>query len=78
MPAQRQVGVGVHRVAMGAERQRRRDAPMIGGQIGDHVVPQRGVHHKAVQQHERGTVAAGVLVFDRPGGQLDLLHRVPP
>jgi hypothetical protein len=44
------------------------------GQCGDRSVPQPGVHHQPVQQHKRGAVAAGVLVFDRPGGQLDLPH----
>ena len=64
-PAQRQVGVGVHRVAVRAERQRRRDAPVVGGQVGAPVVPQRGVHQQPVQQHDGGPVAAGVLVVDR-------------
>ena len=38
-PGQRQVGVGVHCVAMRAERQRRCDASVLGGQIGDHCRP---------------------------------------
>ncbi len=60
------------------ERQRRRHAPVAGGQPGDHLVPQRGVHQQPVQQHDHRPVAAGVLVLDRPGRQLDLLHGRPP
>jgi hypothetical protein len=30
-----------------------------------------------MQQHERRSVAAGVLVVDRPRGQFDLVHHVP-
>jgi hypothetical protein len=56
---------------MGAERQGRHDAPVIGGEIGDHVVPERRVHHEAVQQDDRPPVAAGLPVVDRAGGQLD-------
>jgi len=48
-PGQRQVRAGVYRVAMRAERQRRRHAPVPGGQLGDRPVPRRGVHHQPVQ-----------------------------
>jgi hypothetical protein len=39
-PGQRQVGVGVHRVAVRAQRQRRCHAPVIGRQVRDRPVPQ--------------------------------------
>jgi hypothetical protein len=74
-PAQRQVCVGVHRVAVCPQRQRRHHAPVIDGEVGDHVIPEGGVHQEPVQQHEGRASAAGVLVVDRPGGQLDLVHR---
>ena len=76
-PAQRQVCVGVHRVAVCPQWQRRCHAPVIDGEVGDHVVPEGGVHQEPVQQHERRAVAAGVLVVDRPRGQFDLVHRLP-
>ena len=60
-PGQRQVSVGVHRAAMRPERQRRCHAPVVGGQVSDRPVPQRGVHYQPVQEHNRGPVAAGVL-----------------
>ena len=37
---QRQVGTGVHRVTMRAQRQRRRYAAVIGRQVSDRPVPQ--------------------------------------
>jgi hypothetical protein len=66
-PAKRQVCVGVHRVAMRPQRQRRRHASVIDGEAGDHIIPEGGVHQEPVQQHERRSFAARVLVFDRPG-----------
>jgi len=32
--------------------QRRCDASVVGGQFGDHPVPERGVHHQPVKQHD--------------------------
>ena len=75
---QRQVGSGIHGMTVRPERQGRRHAAVAGGQAGDHLVPQRGVHHQPVQQHEHRPVAAGVQVLDRPGGQLDLVHADRP
>ena len=53
-PARREVGVGVHGVAVRAQRQRRGDAAVVAGELGDDVVPQRGVHQQAGQQHDAG------------------------
>jgi hypothetical protein len=38
-PRQRQVSVGIHRVKMRAERQRRCHASVFGGQLGDQPIP---------------------------------------
>jgi hypothetical protein len=37
---QREIGVGSHSVAVGAERQRRRDHSVVARELGDHVGPQ--------------------------------------
>jgi hypothetical protein len=51
---QGQVGAGVHRVTTRPERQRRCHAPVIGGQVGDRPVPQQGVHHQPMREHDGG------------------------
>jgi hypothetical protein len=70
-PAQGKVCVAAHRVAMRAERLCRGDAAVVGRELGDHVVPEGGVHHQAVQEHDRRSFATGVPVLDRSGGELD-------
>jgi hypothetical protein len=77
-PGQRTVGVGPHRGGVGAQRQRRHHAAMVDAEVSDHRVPQRSVHQQPVQQHHHRPVAAGVLVLDRPGRQLDRFRGHPP
>jgi len=45
LPVSGQLGDAWQR-QVGAERQRRRHAPVIGGQLSDRFVPPRGVHHQ--------------------------------
>ena len=61
----REIGVGAHRLAVGAERQRRQYAAVVGAQVGDDVAPLGAVHEEAVREHDRRAGAAGVLVLDR-------------
>jgi hypothetical protein len=73
----RQVRVPPHRPPMPAERQRRDHAPVVGTEVRDDLVPQGSVHEYTVQQHD-GRTGARVVVLDRAGGQLDLVHGGPP
>jgi hypothetical protein len=71
---QGEVGVGLHRIPVRPQWQRRYDAAVAVAQLGHDVPPQRRVHTESVQQHQDGTVATGVVVLDGSGGQLDLRH----
>ncbi len=73
---QGQVGVGPHRGAVAPEGEYRGDAPMICVQPFDHLVPQGIVHHQAVDEDQRRTVATRVEILDLAGAQLDGLHLV--
>lgn len=71
---QREVGVAAHRFAVGAERERRNDAAMVGAQVNYDRVPHARVHQSTAQQHQDRALAAAVVIFDRPRRQLDLGH----
>jgi len=77
-PGHREVGVRVHRMPMRAQRQRGEEAAVVCAQVRDDVAPQRAVHHQAVREHDRGPVAAGVLVVDGAGRQLEFGHDALP
>jgi hypothetical protein len=75
-PGQRQVGVGVHRVTMHAERQRRRHASVTGGQVIDRSVPREASIINPCNSTIVGPSQPVSSYFDRPEGQLDLLMPV--
>ena len=75
---QRQVGVGIHRAAMAAEREHRYDAPAARRDALHHLVPQGGVHDETAGEHDDASGAAGVFVIDRSARQLHRLHGRPP
>jgi hypothetical protein len=73
LPGQREVGVRLHRLAMGAKRE-------DGTQVGEsrrkqrqHAVPHGVVHQQSVQQDHRWP-GAGLLVLDDTSRHLDIPH----
>jgi hypothetical protein len=63
---QRKVGIWLHGVGVGAQRQRRCNATVMRSQVGDHGVPERRVHEQSIEEHEHRTVVAGFEVLDSP------------
>ena len=61
----RQVGVGVHRMAMGADWQGGQHAAVVAAQVSYHVPPQRAIHDQPVHEQDHRTGPARVLVLDR-------------
>jgi hypothetical protein len=51
---------------------------VLDAEISDHSLPERRIHQEPVQQHDHRPIAAGVLIFDRPGRELDLFHGHTP
>ena len=49
---------GVHRPAVRAQRQVRRDAAIVLRQLGHHLAPEVAVHEQAVNEHDRLARAA--------------------
>jgi hypothetical protein len=59
-------------MAVSTERQRGRDAAVVGAQVSDHVPPERSVHDQAMGEDEDGPITSAVLVFDDARGELNL------
>src|SRR6266536_4866797 len=59
-PAQREIGVGPHRVAVRAEWARGKNAAVVGTKIGDDVAPLSAIHQQAVREgNDRARAGAG-------------------
>ena len=80
-PPHGQVGAGVHRTRMSAQRQHRPHDPPVAarpvrlgqlGQLGQHRIPHARVHQQAVREQEHGPAAAAVLAGDRSRRQFHL------
>jgi AAT family amino acid transporter/GABA permease len=71
----REVGVGVHRPPVRAERQRGQHAAVVAAEFGDDLPPGRAVHEESVQQDQNRPASSGVLIFDGTGREFDLRHQ---
>jgi hypothetical protein len=74
-PRRGEVGAGLHRDLLGAQRPVRRETAMALGKPVDNAVPKSPIDEVAVDENH-GLATAGLAVADPPGGKVDLFALV--